>query len=292
MPADQKSTPTAPGVMGKSLSFGRATIVAWVIALLPQGIWSALILANFKRNPRVPWAVAVMIAGLWLYWLYLGGSFAPSRTAGWRRRHMRAKLVPRGVLMWAWLAAGSSLIALMGAWMVLAQLIRMPGIVTPVVANVPTAVMLIALLAGAVISPVCEQIGIWGYAQVMLRRDFTRRGAIVLAALIFAVLPHPPFGIALLPKLVFFVLIGLTFSATAELTGSIAPNLALHALALLTFFTAIWPHDPQRALIGDTGVDVAFVTHSVQAVLFAAVGLWAFSRLNRVSTERRAMSVP
>ncbi len=36
-----------------------AAILAVVIALFGQGIWSALIVANLRTTPAVPWAIAV-----------------------------------------------------------------------------------------------------------------------------------------------------------------------------------------------------------------------------------------
>jgi membrane protease YdiL (CAAX protease family) len=268
----------------KLATFGRALITAFAIALIPQGVWSALLVANLKLNPRVPWAVVVIVALLVLMWRYLDGAFPPARTAQARRRHMRAVLVPRAVAAWSFIAGGLALIALTGLWMVLAQLVRMPGNVLPNMANVPAGVVALALVTGAAISPVCEQIGIWGYAQVMLRRDFTRRDAIVLSALIFAVLPHPPFGVPLLLKIAFFFLVGLVFSVTAELTGTIASNIVVHALGLFIFFTVIWPRDPQRPIVTISGVDFWFVLHAAQAAVGGMLTVWAFSRLKRIVT--------
>jgi len=271
------------------VSFGRAAITAFAIALIPQGIWSALLLTNLKVSPRLPWAVVVIVALLVIMWQYLGGAFPPARTAQVRRRHMRAVLVPRTVAAWSFVAGGLSLVALAGLWMVLAQLVRMPGNVLPAMANVPAPVVAVALVAGAAISPICEQIGIWGYAQVMVRRDFTRRDAVALSALIFALLPHPPFGAPLLLKIVFFFLVGLVFSMTADLTGTIVMNIVVHALGLLFFFTVIWPRDPQRSIVSVRGVDVWFVLHAAQAAVFAVLAVWAFIRLNRLT---RAAPVP
>lgn len=268
----------------KLVSFGRAAITALAIALIPQGIWSALLVTNLKLNPRVPWAVVVIVALLALMWRYLGGAFPPARTARARRRHMRAVLIPRTVAAWSLIAGGLALIALTGLWMVLAQLVRMPGSVFPSMGNVPAAVVVVALVTGAAISPICEQIGICGYAQVMLGRDFTRRDAIVLSALIFAVLPHPPFGAPLLLKIAFFFLVGLVFSVTAELTGTIMSNIVVHALGLFIFFTVIWPRDPQRALVSESGMDFRFVLHAAQSAVGGMLAVWAFSRLNRVVT--------
>jgi hypothetical protein len=258
----------------------RATAIALFIALAPQGVWSALILINLRASPTVPWAVALMAALLWATWRYLGGAFPPLRTSASRRLHLRAIRVPRHTLAWALIAGTLSMVALTGYWIVLAQVVRMPGSVLPSMTNVPHVIVVLAVVTGAAISPICEQIGIWGYGQVMLRRDFTRRSAIVLSALIFAVAPHPPFGVPLLPKIVFFFLVGLPFAVTADLTGSILPNLPVHVLGLFTFFTIIWPHDPQRLLLRDTGPDAWFLLHAAQGILFTGLAAWAFRRLS------------
>jgi len=274
----------------KLAAFGRAAIVAFTIALIPQGVWSALLLANLRLNPRVPWAVVVIVALLALMWRYLGGAFPPARTAQSRRRHLRAVLVPRTVAAWSFVAGGLSLVALTVFWIVLAQLVRMPGSVLPTMDKVPGPVVALALVAGAAISPVCEQVGIWGYAQVMLRRDFRPRDAIILSALIFGVLPHPPFGAPLLLKIAFFFLVGLVFSVTAELTGTILANIVVHALGLLIFFTVVWPRDPDRPIVSVAGVDVWFVIHAAQGVVFTVLAVWAFLRLNRVQRVCRTGS--
>lgn len=267
------------GTRNKAATAIRATVVAFAIALLPQGIWSALILLNLRVSPTVPWAVFVIVALLWLMWRYLGGAFPPRRTAEWRRQHLRAVAVPPEMLGWALLAGGLALIALTGCWIVLAQLIRMPGSVLPTMADVPRSMIVLAVIAGAAISPICEQIGIWGYGQAMLRSDFSRRGAIILSTLIFAVAPHPPFGVPILPKVAFFFLAGITFAITADVTGSILPNLPVHVTGLLVFFTLVWPHDPERQLVGQGGANGWFFLHIAQALVFTSLAFLAFMRL-------------
>jgi hypothetical protein len=269
-----------PEIARKFRTIVRATAVALSIALAPQGLWSALIMTNVKVSPRVPWAIVLMAGVLWAIWRYLGGAFPPRRTSESRRLHLRAVLLPRQAFAWAFVAGGLSIVALAGYWIVLAQLIRMPGSVLPSMKNVPRSVIVLSVVTGAAVSPICEQMGIWGYGQVILSRDFTRRTAIVLSALIFAVGPHPPFGMPLLPKIAFFFLVGLTFGATAALTGSILPNLPVHMLGLLTFFAVVWPNDPQRVLSRDSGPDTWFFLHIAQAILFTVLAVGAFRRLS------------
>lgn len=279
------------GVGIKLAAVARAAVVAFAIALLPQAVWSALILVNLRINPRIPWAVAAIGLLLWLMWRYLGGAFPPRRTAASRRAHLRATRVAPNVLAWALLAGGLSLVALSGLWIVLAGVIRLPGSVLPSMTGVPVFVVVAAVAAGAAISPLCEQAGIWGYGQVMLRRDFGRGAAIVLSALIFAVGPHPPFGVPLAPKIIFFFLVGLTFSITADVTGSILPGLAVHAVGLLMFFVVIWPRDPGRTLVANAGVDAWLMLHAAQAAVFTFLAVVTFRHLERMPDGLRRLAV-
>jgi len=279
------------GVGVKLATVARAAVVAFAIALLPQGVWSALMRVNLRLNPRIPWAVAAMGLLLWLMWRYLGGAFPPRRTAASRRRYLRATRVSPNVLTWSLLAGGFSLVALSGFWIVFASLIRLPGSVLPSMTGVPEFVVVAAVVAGAAVSPLCEQAGIFGYGQVMLRREFSRRGAIVLSALIFAVGPHPPFGVALVPKIIFFFLVGLTFSIAADLTGSILPGLAVHAVGLLMFFLVIWPRDPSRTLVATAGVDAWFMLHAAQAAVFTFLAVMTFRHLERMPEGSRQLAV-
>jgi hypothetical protein len=150
--------------IARVLTVARAAEFGFSIALVPQGVWTALIVLNLKTSPTVPWAVALMsllVVGLWLY---LGGRWGASRTSETRRRRLRAHGVSGPVFAWAVLADGSALVALIGVWIVLAQFVRMPGNVLPPMGPASWPMMAAAVAMGAMISPLCEQAGIWGYA--------------------------------------------------------------------------------------------------------------------------------
>jgi hypothetical protein len=93
-----------------------AAIVALMIAILPQGIWSALITLNLRTSPTIPWAEVVMAGLLILHGQYLGGRFPPRRTSETRRHHLRASRVPLPMFAWAILAGSLAVVALTGVW--------------------------------------------------------------------------------------------------------------------------------------------------------------------------------
>src|ERR1039457_2638368 len=89
----------------------RSGIAAWFIALVLQGIWSALIVGNLQTSPAIPWSVPVIVFLVLLAWRYLGGKWGPRSTAETRRRYLRANAVPARVFLWALLAGSLSIAA-------------------------------------------------------------------------------------------------------------------------------------------------------------------------------------
>jgi membrane protease YdiL (CAAX protease family) len=261
----------------------RSALVALTITFLPQGIWSALIGLNLRVTPRIPWAVAAVVVAVWLIARYLQTRRRSADEPGNRHRPPRASVVSRPVLLWSWLAGGCSLIALVGYWIVLASFVGMPGSVLPDLSGYPWWTAALAIVTGAAISPLCEQAGLWGYWQVELERQFSGRTAILVTAITFAVLPHPPAHAALWAKWFFFFLTGLMFSTMAFVTDSILPGLTVHAVSLLTFFVLVWPYDAHRSLVTDAGTNVWLWAHLAQAALFSILACWAFRRLRQVS---------
>jgi len=264
------------------LALGRSALISLAIAFVPQGIWSALIVLNLRTTPAVPWATLVVILAVWWVARAVSRRPQPAGDVGMRRRPPRANLVARPVLFWAWLAGALAVVALVGYWIVLASIVRMPGSVLPDLAAYPWWTAVLAVATGAAISPLCEQTGFWGNWQVALEREFSPVTAIVCTALVFALLPHPPGQAPLWPKLVLFFLTGCTFSVMAYLTDSILPGLAVHAVALFTFFVFVWPHDAQRPLVAETGADAMFWIYVAQAIIFSILTYWAFQRLKRL----------
>jgi membrane protease YdiL (CAAX protease family) len=259
----------------------RTGTIAVAIALLPQGAWSGLIVANLRVLPGVPWAAAVMVLLLAAGAQYLRGAWGPARSATARRRSLRATVVSRQTFVKAWLAGGLAMMALGNGWIVLASITRMPGSVLPDLSGYPRATALISVAMGALISPLCEQAGIWGYWQECAERRWSAVGAVLSAALIFGLLPHPPAGAPLVPKLVFFFATGLTFSALAYHTQSILPAIPVHAIGLFVFFLAIWPHDPERQLVLTAGPDEWFWIHIAQTIVCGALAAWILSGLRQ-----------
>ncbi|HKN01496.1 MAG TPA: CPBP family intramembrane glutamic endopeptidase [Candidatus Binataceae bacterium] len=260
-----------------------ATLLGVFIALFPQGLWAALVLINLKTSPAIPWSAIVMGFLLWMMWRYLGGRWWPRSNSDVRRRYLRAKLVSSRALGWALLAGALAIVALDGLWIVISQFIRMPGSVLPDMSKYQPLTAVLMLTMAALVSPVCEQAGLWGYCQVRMEQLFGGPAAIAISALVFSLLPHPPMNAAFLPKLGFFFLTGLMFGGLAYLTNSILPGLVVHIFGILTFFVLVWPYDSARLLAAEGGADAWFWIHAVQTIVLLGLTIVAFVRLARIT---------
>ena len=262
-----------------------AFILSFLIFIVGQGAWGALITSNLAKTPAIPWSVPAMAVILWLMWRYLGGKWWPARTAEARRQDLRANRVSGAIYVWSLVAGLSAVIAIAGCWIVMFQLVKMDSIQwVPDFSKHPLTIALAVIMA-SLVSPFTEEAAFRGYAQVILEREFAGPVAVTISSTYFAVahLNHGFFW----PKLLIYFLVGVTFGTIAFLSRSTLPALPVHIIGLLAFFLLVWPNDPARSLIRDTGADHWFWIHVGQAVVFTAVSMAAFVKLAKVCQKAR-----
>jgi membrane protease YdiL (CAAX protease family) len=261
-----------------------AGLLGFLIIVFGAGIWSALVAVNLSVSPAVPWAVPVMCVVLALMWVYLAGKGWPRGTSEARRLCLRANLVSGPAFRWSILAGILSVVAFAGFWIVMSQLVRMPGNALPDFSRYPMFTVVSMIIMGSVAAPLTEEPAFRGYCQVILERHFNGPIAVGLSSALFA-LAHGPTQGFLWPKLLFYFLVGIVFGSTAYLTKSILPAIPGHVFGLLIFFTWIWPHDAARTNVWQSGTDMWFWLHFSQAIVFAATAFWAFRRLAKVCND-------
>ena len=247
------------------------------IALVPGGIWGGLYMLNLKTGPVIPWAVIPMAAVLWLMWKYLNGKGWPRRTSEARRTLLRARPVSGRTFSWAFFAGALAVVALAGYWIVLFQLVKLPGNVLPNPGDYPLFTLALFIIMGSLVSPLAEEAGLRGYCQTILEREFRGPVAVVISSVFFA-FGHYNHGL-LWPKLTVYFLAGVAFGTIAYLTKSTLPGIPVHMFGDLTFFALVWPYDPSRRLVWDSGADAWFWIHLAQAVVFTVLAILAYRRL-------------
>jgi len=252
------------------------------------GVWTVLLISNVATSPAIPWAVVVMALLLWLMWQYLGGTWGPRSTSQARRRYRRAKPVAGPVFAWALTAGVLSIVALVGYWSVLFQLVKLPARVLPNFSGYPLLTVTLVLVMAALVSSLAEEVGFRGYFQGILEHKVSGPIAIVIAALLIA----PAHGLTqgfVWPILLWYFFVDVMFGAMAYFTQSILPGIVVHSLGLLIFFTLVWPYDTQRQLVWKTGVNTGFWLTVTQAIVFSILAIQAFSQLARVTKHVRAL---
>jgi membrane protease YdiL (CAAX protease family) len=258
-------------------------VAGLLISLSAAAVWTALIVVNLKRNPRVPWSVPVMALILWGMWRYWGGAGWPRSAAEFRRRYRRANPVTMPALFWSLIAGVLGIVALAGSWIVFFNLFRMRPNSIPDLSAHPALTVYPMLIMGSLVSPFSEETGFRGYSQLMLERDFRPATAAIIASVFFA-LAHYNHGF-LWPKLLIYFLVGVTFAAIAGLTNSIITSIPVHIIGDMVFFFFVWPHDATRRLLWENGADKWwFWIHVAQAVIFTGLTLLAFRRLAAISS--------
>ena len=262
-------------------------LLALVLALGVNGLWTALLLSNLRTSPAVPWSVGLMALLLGLLWLYLGGRWGTPRTAVARRRSLRARPLPPPVFAWAVGAGLLAIVALAGFWIVLVRLVPVPPHALPAYARYPPLTVTLALVMAALVGAVAEEAGFRGYFQGALERVVGGPGAIVIAAWVIA--PGHAFTQGFVwPILLFYLGVDAMLGLSAYLTQSILPGVVVHSLGLLLFFALIWPRDPMRRLVWNGGADAWFWLHGAQALVATALALLAFRRWARLTTRSPA----
>jgi membrane protease YdiL (CAAX protease family) len=256
---------------------GLATLAAFAITAVGQGLWGVMAMVNVALTPAIPWCVGVMPAVLGVLVLFLAGRLGPKWGAEARRALIPSAPVSARTWGWSLAVGGAGVIAAAALWTVLASLVRMPPNLLPDLKGVPVWSQLAMLLVAIAAAPITEEIAFRGYAMGLVRRRFGPVAALLIVSAIFAA-AHLTQGLYA-PKLAVYFLAGLLFGAIALRTGSLLPAMAVHSFGDFTFFTLVWTHDAGRKLITEGGADAWFYANLALIAVFAPLCLLAFRQL-------------
>ncbi len=253
---------------------------AIILTALSGGLWSGLLLFNLKVSPALPWSAAIALALTGLAFAWLGGKWAPARTRSARQTYLRAAPVRVGVFATAIAAGTLGIVALAGLWIVLFQLVKMPGNSSDF-SHLPISTVAALLATSAIIGAVFEEAGFRGYFQGTLERYLPARTAILICAAVMAP-EHAATQGFVWPTMLFYLLVDVMLGTSAALTKSILPGIAVHTIGLAIFFAIVWPADRTRMIVWQHGADLWFWLHAGQTILFGLACILLFVRLARM----------
>jgi membrane protease YdiL (CAAX protease family) len=258
---------------------------ALLVTLIVQVVWTGLLSANLASSPAVPWSVVVMAVLLWAIWRYAGGAWWPAATRAAREEYRRARRVSQPVFVWTMVAGFLGLGALISLWIVLVQLVKVPGNPTSNFTACPALTVATTLVMASLVGAITEEIGLRGYMLTRLEKAVGGRLAVVIVALAIS----PAHGLTqgfVIPTLAWYLLADLMFGALSLLSRSIVPAIVVHAIGLLAFFAVVWPTDRYRHTASLLNAGGLFWTEMAICVVLAALSVLAFRRLASITRKQ------
>jgi membrane protease YdiL (CAAX protease family) len=189
--------------------------------------------------------------------------------------------VPAKLFATAVAAGATCLVALAGLWIVLFEMVKVPGNSADF-SRFPVWTVTVAITTAALVGAVFEEGGFRGYFQGTLERYLPGPVAIAICALVMAP-EHALTQGFVWPTMAFYLLVDIMLGFCARITRSVVPGIVVHTLGLMLFFGVVWPADKTRTQIWAHGADAWFWLHAGQAVLFGVAGIWLFVRLARMA---------
>jgi membrane protease YdiL (CAAX protease family) len=286
------STEITSEVTGRLEVVVRAVLIGMLVVIagtIPRNI---LFAANLRYYAVVPWAVPLNAVYLWFFWRYLKGAGPPQSTAEERRTSLRANRVSGRVWVWALLAGGLGIVALVLALRVANRLFVLPQQQLPDLQQVPEFTVLSLLLMAAPVAGIVEEAAFRGYMQVPIERRYNLPVAILVTGTMFAV-AHLDFTLILWP---YYVAVAAIYGIVTYLTNSILPAVVLHTGGNVYSNLDLWLHGQaewqasqgRTTLIWKTGTDASFLISSIALLIVGAAMVWAYFKLARAARKSPA----
>lgn len=222
----------------------RAVVVGSLVVSFGTLPWAALVAANKRLWPAVPWSIPVMALYLRFYWRVLGGQGWPQSTAEWRRESLRARPLASTVWRAALLAGSLGLAGLVAVRIAFDELLALPRGPLPDASAIPAVMLAVHVLMTSVVAGVAEEAGFRGYMQAPIERRHGALVAILLVGIVFWLAHSMQYlGNArlLLLHAWFYLAASALLGILAHWTGSILSCIVLHtALDVLGFVLLAW----------------------------------------------------
>jgi membrane protease YdiL (CAAX protease family) len=265
----------------------RSTVVAIVIglAILVAGgaVSGALMIANLQLAPKLPLFFPGTVVWLWLFWRHARGDGWPKETSRFRRESVRASHLSARAWVWALLAGGLALTAVMGVAFAIYGFASLPEAAYSApfeIAGLPPWTLVSVFASLALTAGVVEETAFRGYMLSSLERQHGWAIGIGLVTAVFYV-SHLSHAYATVVFMLFFVPHGVVFGLLVYYTRSILPGIVLHAVSDFVVLPM------QYNAIASVG-QWAFVSHGWLSLVATAAAIPAFRQLSRTMRIERS----
>jgi len=262
------------------LATSGAILLGFVILVIGGSVSGALMVANLKLAPTLPFFLPATVVWLWLFWRYLSGDGWPRSTSDRRHSLLRVRRLSPRAWGWALVAGGLALAAVMGIAFVTYRFAALPDAAYRApfdVAALPSWTLLSMFAAVSLTAGVVEEAAFRGY---MLSGIECRHGWVVgigLVTILFYV-AHLSHAYATLAFVPFFLAHGLVFGLLVFHTRSIVPGLVLHAVSDFIVLPM------QYGVIPSAG-QCPFVWQGWMSLLAGAAAIPAFRQLAKATAR-------
>ena len=267
---------------GSFLSMLRAVLLGGAILVIGGGVSGALMVANLRLAPTLPLFLPGTVLWLWLLWAFARGDGWPRGTSDARRGLLRASKLSAGVWIWALIAGGLAVTAVMGLAFVTYRLAVLPEAAYRApfdVSALPPWTQVSIFAAVALTAAVVEESAFRGYMLTGLQRRHGWPVAIGIVSILFY-LAHLSHAYATLAFLPFFLAHGLVMGLMVYFTRSIVPGIVLHAVSDLIVLPM------QYGVIPSAG-EWPFVGQGWMSLVAGIASVPAFRRLARMTLSLR-----
>jgi membrane protease YdiL (CAAX protease family) len=260
-----------------------AMVLGFATLILGGSVSGAMMFANLQLAPSMPLFLPATLLWLWVFFRYVGGRGWPGRTAVARREYLRAGRLSTLAWIWALLAGGLAIAAVMGIAFVTYRFAALPDAAYDApfdISSLPPWTLVAIFASVALTAAVVEESAFRGYMLSGIQRRYGWIVGIALVTLVFY-LAHVSHAYATLAFLPFFLAHGLVFGLLVFYTRSILPGIVLHAAS----DAIVLPM--QYGVVASAG-QWDFVSEGWLSLLAGVVSIAAFRKLARVMANEPA----
>jgi membrane protease YdiL (CAAX protease family) len=259
-------------------SIVRAVIIGLLVVIIGITIWTV----DFTFIPA-PWSLFIMIFVLWAYLKYFSGSWAPIRTAEFRKNNFRNFKLSSNVWKVGLIAAILFVVVFQSSLVITFRLIPFPEFAFKsqykILDTLPSWIGWATVIVSSLVAGICEETGFRGYMQVPIEKRYGPFLGIMITSIFFFLLHldktwapliiiHILFASALLGILAYF-------------SGSLIPGIIGHTIMDIFNFSYWWSNlagNFGKKTVFETGIDIHFIVWCL--IFFIAISFFFIEIIN------------